>query len=400
MRNIFVQSESVSIILEKLLLFTLFFPYIPGIVRSTDTQPTFTLLIFCAFGFILMQRRTGNNLFKLTNGTIFVLLSLLYFAIFSSSANVLVSEEKVYPIRLFSFIQFVLAVLFGMYNKLELEEGYFKKTLLIYVVFTLIFFISRGLIEDFLIGSRDESTEVLLQTGRGAKTLSPEPSQFALQIFNILVIYLLWFSSKKHKISVSIFLPCMFCFLSSLSGYGFVLLLVLIVVRFPRASFIGFLGLLASSPYIIGYLEFIGANRRIFHLLIVLYNKGIVNLFQSDSSIGTRIGSFMAYIERAGDFFLIGDGFSLLKGGGFISLIASLGLVALLFFIFVVARILFLKDFSFLYKAVVIFWFIMNCISGSVAVPPIGFIIGLILTHKTIFKNDLFESSAEARVNH
>jgi hypothetical protein len=400
MKNIFVHEGVTFVLLEKLLLMTLFFPYIPALIRSTDTQPTFTLLILALFGYVLLKKQAENPIIRLSNSQIFVLLSVLFLAFFSVSVNAVLTNEHSSATRVFSYVQFVFAILFGMYSKLELDKNDFRKVLLTYVIFTIIFYLSKGTIEDLLIGSRNESTAELLSTGRGAKTLSPEPAQFALQVFNIIIIYYLWFAKDGHKLSLTLFALAAFCFLSSLSGFGMVLLALLIFARHPRVAWGLFFSILAIAPFVVNYLESIGANRRMFQLLVLLFKGGLVKLYQQDSSIGTRLGSFFAYLERSGDFFLIGDGFSLLQGGGLISLIASLGFVALIFLIYIFFKILFLKNFAYNLKILLVCWLFINIISGSIAIPSIGFIIGLILTKKSIFRNDLFESSAEARVNH
>jgi hypothetical protein len=101
-------------------------------------------------------------------------------------------------------------------------------------------------------------------------------------------------------------------------------------------------------------------------------------LASTDLSFATRFNSFFAYIDRFINNLFIGDGFSLFQGGGFISIVASLGLVGFFIILFLLFKI-FRTIKSGKLKYLLIFWFFLNLFSGPIGIPALGIIFGLII---------------------
>lgn len=384
-RNILVDTEARVILIRRLILFTVFFPFIPSIIRSADTQPTFMLLMGFIGFYTFMQK--GERFFEARNMEAFLAVFLGFLVASSVLINFIYSQESFHISRIIAFVQFTLAIIFGLTFRFHLEDKDFKTIVLIYVIFTIFFYLSNGLIEDLLIGSRNESTEVLMRTGRGAKTLSPEPSFFALQIFNIIIIYFLLFKRHaSHSYEKSILYLSFFCLIASFSGYGIIILIALILVRFTKQALVALAGLVIVFPFLIPSIDSFKYIRAV-GLLLSFFEKNPLLVLQQDHSIIVRLGSFLAYIENIVNHLAIGDGFTLLKGGGFISIISSLGIMALIFFLFLILEIIFLRGFSIRKRLLLLFWFMLNLLSGPIAVPAIGVIVGLIIrnNHPGIF---------------
>lgn len=374
--NIFIDRDQRVSLLEKIILFTVFFPFIPSIIRSADTQPTFTLLILFAIFYTLLHR--NYKLFDLSNVHAFTILVIGFLTFFSVALNYLYTNNPFYITRIFAFVQFLLAVVVGLTYRFEINKEVFYKILWVYLIFTVIYFLTSGAVEKILIGSRTDSAEFLMKTGRGAKTLSPEPAFFALQIFNIVIIYFLLFGENfKERLSKRVILLSILCFLSSLSGYGILLVGALIFFRYTKFTLVSFAFLILLAPFILPSLESFRYIRAIGLVLSILTSNPLI-LMKVDPSIATRVFSFLEYINSIINHFLIGNGFSILKGGGFISIIASLGFVGLIFFLWFILEIVKLRNFTFPFKTILLFWFLLNLISGPIGIPALGIIIGLI----------------------
>ncbi|HYK75084.1 MAG TPA: hypothetical protein VEV44_18465, partial [Pseudoneobacillus sp.] len=248
----------------------------------------------------------------------------------------------------------------------------------VFSIFSVIFFLSHGLVERILIPARNDSFEMLVNSGRGARTLSPEPSFFALHVFNLYIIfYLLATKESILKYGNIIFLLASFCLMISLSGYGFVIFLLIFFMRYTKISLTMAFLLILSSGVLISYLDSLQNFRGIRLLTTVLVENPMVLL--NDASFLSRFGSFIAYLQNIKENYIIGDGFTLLQGGGFISIVSSLGIIAALFLIYILFEIFTLKKSGFKIKIILIFWFLINLFSGPIGIPTLGVIIGLIL---------------------
>jgi hypothetical protein len=377
-------------LLHSLIFFTILFPFIPSIIPSTDTQPTFSLLFLLSILYVTINTDYQRSFYNLTFNKVLVLFLILGLILISIviSRMVYTPQTILWP-RIISFLQFTFAIFFIYNTAYFIEIKKLKNTFIIFAVFSVIYFLSQGLVERILIHSRADSFESLAGSGRGAKTLSPEPSFFALHIFNLYIIYhLLSDKVSKARYGFLIFWVACFCLLVSLSGYGIAIFLLIFFLRYTKISLIALITLITSSGLILKYQDSFQSFRGLNLLTTILTNNPLI-LFQTDRSFVSRFGSFGAYMENIQKNFIFGDGFTLMQGGGFISIVSSLGLLAALFLITILFEIAFLKRAGIKLKFMLFFWFLINLFSGPIGIPTLGIIVGLVLrrNHSQNFKN-------------
>jgi hypothetical protein len=373
-------------ILHSLIFFTILFPFIPTIIPSTDTQPTFFLLFLLSVFYVLVYPKHLHNYYHLNYSKVYLIFSLVGIILVSVLFARFHIDSPTIWTRIISFLQFAAAIFFTYNTRYFLKEKDIRTTALIFAFFSIIFFLSQGLVERILIPGRTDSFELLQKTGRGARTLSPEPSFFALHMLNLYLIYCLIVGSEfKKRSGALVFWTVSFCLLMSLSGYGFVIFLMLLVLRYTKISMMFLVFIMVSSTYIVEYLESFQSFRG-FKLLAKLLADNPTILLE-DKSFSGRLGSFLTYMENIKDNFIFGDGFTLFQGGGFISVVSSLGILAFIFFIFFIYK-LFAKRIPGKLKALLVFWFLINLFSGPIGIAPLGVIIGLVLRKDINFQGN------------
>jgi len=251
----------------------------------------------------------------------------------------------------------------------------------VYVIFTFVYYFTGGIVEEFLIGSRAAGvSELLAQSGRGARTLSPEPSIMAVHILNIILLNCLTF--KNTEIGSKILLLALIPLFGSLSGYGFFIAFSLLLIFYPSV-FIGILVILLLSLSTFNFnFDFNGMRASV--IIEGMRENGIGFLLQ-DGSFNSRFYSFLEYKDAFVHAFPFGEAFTIFGGGGIVSLISALGLVGLLFFLGVFALLLF-SHYSIRLKALFSVWLTVYFISGSFAVPLFGLILGVFVTNS--FKHE------------
>jgi hypothetical protein len=371
----------VRVVLCFLFTLTAFFPFLPALISSADTQPTLFMLAITAILLFLISPNFFGSHLKQDFTIIVYVFALLLISFISILLNWFLYGQIVILPRYISFLQFLAALIFGYTNSFYFFKKYANSIFVIYFIFTIIYFLTNGLIENTLIKSRFFSEgKDLASMGRGARTLSPEPSFFAIQMFNLLLIYTLLlekegikkvFNNKKVIFIVS------FCLLCSLSGYGFAIFFIILAAFFTRYIIVLFGLAILFNSLIIDLLDGFSNLRGIGLILkVIKYNPLI--LASTDLSFATRFNSFFAYIDRFKNNLFIGDGFSLFQGGGFISIVASLGLVGFFLILFLLFKI-FSTIKSGKLKYLLIFWFFLNLFSGPIGIPAIGIIFGLII---------------------
>lgn len=362
-------------IFEKLILFSLFFPYIPSIIPSSDTQPLFLLISISNMLYIItIYGHQYTVPMKKTFAVLIITLTIIIVTLFGNMFN----KDPFLVSRFVSFLQLLLSIVYISLNRVYLNVAIFKRIIITYCIFTLIFFLTSGLVERILISSRsDELYQSLIKSGRGGSTLSPEPSFFALIIFNIFVL------SRLYNIKFTIFkIPDYIIYImllfSSLSGYGFLLACIIVFYTFPLFSIFSVSFVLLLSPFlqviINKYL-----NIRFIYLISLVLKKGILYLLTADASTSTRVNSMIQYLRYFIKTLPIGDGFSIYGGGGFVSILSALGIIGLLLLFFIIIRIISKTDFNLTLKVLLLLWFIVNFISGPIGLPILGVIIGLII---------------------
>lgn len=373
-----------SSVLNGLLVWAVLLPFIPVLIPSSDTQPTFLLVFALALATSFAFPATGYRLFRFTlSGVVVALVVAAVLYGFLIIANISQQDSSI-PSRLVSFAQFSTVAFWGYAGKLEWSEKILFRTLVVYAVFTVIYFATHGAIENALIHSRVENAEILFAMGRGARTLSPEPSFFALQVFNIFVLARILFAYRPDSTvnSLKWVLVTGFCLAASFSAYGALLLMLVVLATHPRMFVLLAVLSIVGWTFVSGYLANYESVRAVKLLLTVLNARiDVSNLAALDASVASRLLSFGDYVRSFAAHPLIGNGFSLYQGGGFVSIVAAFGLAALGFFFWLFARILG-GGFDTRTKIVLVAWFVLNFLSGPIGVPIIGLIIGKLFARR------------------
>jgi hypothetical protein len=372
---------SISAALNALLVFTVLFPFVPRIVPSSDTQPTFLLGFALSLAVACGAPAVGAKMFRLTLGAVTVLMFGVLVAYSSLLVASATQEGSTIPSRLMSFVQFSAAATWAYFTRYRWTDHVLYRVIFVYAAVTVIYFATNGVIEDTLIRSRAEGAEFLFASGRGARTLAPEPSFFALQVFNVFVLSRVvaaekTFGRRRAFIWFAIVISCL---ASTLSAYGAIVLLVVLLATYP--AIFGLLAVSLLSSFGVFYTQLLNWEfvRPIKVVLALIESRGSLNeLMVLDASFSGRITSFGAYANSFANHVIVGDGFSLYQGGGFISVVSGFGVLALLFFAAVMWRIM-QADFSVTTKLVLLAWLLLNFVSGPIGIPILGVIVGLLL---------------------
>jgi hypothetical protein len=352
------------------------FPFLLQLVPGVDTQPTFAVLIVTVFLLIRpirVEMLTELSRFHLQSFVIFFLILGLLVAILVNEA-LLKSTQ-----RIFSFLIFLVALIYGVSKPQIITAGRLRNTLLVYCIFTIIYFLTEGAIESTLFSSRGEEIRTYISGGRGASTLSPEPSFFAIQVASLFVLLFLTHAPNSNGVIIvpkSIFVFGIGLLLASLSGYGALYAMALTCVLSHRFTIV-----------VLGFVVIFIAlfsdifDVRVIRLINLAQQEGFVGVLV-DASIGERLRSFTEYVG----IFLntaVGNAFQNLDGGGLVSVLAGLGLFSLpFFFLLLIGLIRF--PVSIFAKGVIALWVALTTISGPIGVPIVGIIVGQILRQVTL----------------
>jgi len=179
-----------------------------------------------------------------------------------------------------------------------------------------------------------------------------------------------------------LFFIALFCLIISLSGYGVVIAVLLLFLRYTKIAIVTLGTLAALSGVILEYFSSLAQFRGLSLLLKIVSSNPAV-LLQADRSFSSRFASFFSYLNTIKQNLIWGDGFTVNQGGGYISIISSIGIIGLLFFIYFLIKV-FRKRISGKLKFLIFFWFLINLFSGPIGIPTLGFIIGLILRKQSI----------------
>ena len=356
------------------------FPFVLQVLPGYDTQPTFILLFVAGFVFLASQRtaflvewaRRPLQLWAVIMLLLGVLISILANEQFFSSAQ-----------RIISFLLFFFSLLFGLGKTSIVTENRLRITLYIYAFFTIIYFLSQGLIESILIASRGGMFSGYFDSGRGASTLSPEPSFFAIQLASL---FLLFFLSRRNLPSSvlsrlngserGLVLMCMALLVATLSGYGalYFLLLALMVGR-TWAIFLA----VVSAPILLFLSD--SLNFRIINLMNLVRQEGLVGILL-DASIGERLRSFYEYLGIFSNT-IFGNAFQNLGGGGLVSVLAGTGIFSIPFFGLLLCGLVRLRQ-PVQIKIFAATWLLFTSISGPIGVPLVGILAGQLMRNATL----------------
>jgi len=368
------KARKVSDPLSIVILYLAAFPFVVPVFSRTDTQPTFAL-VFLAVSTLFATTGMARTL-TLEKTRFLLVFSILFISIAIISVNVMFFGADVQFSRIGSFGMFVIGIFAGVHlARLQVAAHHILIILYLYVVFTVIFFLTGGMIEERLIQSREMDFSELANIGRGASTLSPEPSFFAFQIFSLFIVanLILWDvasdaqKQRIQKLTIGLLL-------SSFGGFGAIYTLLIIgtfKVRYVIAV------ALAGIAVVVVYFDSVEQyGTRLFVLLQLFLRDGSSIL--EDASVASRLTSFLQYLEIFLENPVFGDGFSHIGGGGFVSLIASMGISWVVVLILVGKMIIDLKAPKRI-KNCLIAWFILQFLSGPLGIPFVGVTLGLLL---------------------
>lgn len=354
------------------------FPFVIPLVPSTDTQPTFTLLVVA---FIVLaavasaERQVPIRRSDLLLGAAIAAGGLIWLSL-SFVAN---GFETGSINRVVSFVMLLIAVTAGLLNRHIFTTDRVLVALKLYVVFTAIFFATRGAIESVIIQSRDgDALTELVATGRGASTLSPEPSFFAFQIFTLFLAARLtvWpqFSPRdRHAVQ----LTTIALLLASLGGYGMIYAGIVVMLSGWRYMLGAAIAGGAGVAILLGSLNLNSLRfLQLFTTLLADLTEGGDAGGVSDISTLGRLNSLMDYMRAFDAQPWLGDAFAVYSGGGLVSILAAVGLFGLALNLLFLVAILTLRD-ELRVKAALLIWFALQFISGPVGLPFVGLLIGI-----------------------
>ena len=373
---------SVESVLEGCLLFTIFFPYLPGLLPA-DTQPWY-LFFFILLFFVksISKNKKLGSLGFARNTTFSIIAFLIIGFIFSIFNQAILREFPKIP-RLISFLQFITAVIYGY--RISVKEKIFLRIAIIYLVFTAVFFLTNGAIENLLVYRIVDGAE-LMSSGRGARTLSGEPTFFALTMFNIYIIRRLLYpvttlSNWNYNLFRILIIANIFL---SFSGYGVAIVGIIIIVEFPYVLVIAVGLILFFLSDILIYLE-TSSNRAIGIIRLIISGKGLELLDFTRGygyTFGLRFNSLLHNLERFTNSPILGGGFTTKNvGGGLVSFLAEVGIAFFSFLLIIVVKI-FSGRFHFSFKIVLLFWIMIRFTSDSMGIPGVGIILGMLLASK------------------
>lgn len=357
------------------------FPFVIPLVPSTDTQPTFTVLVaafvilaaVASFDRQVPIRKTDVVLAAWIVAGGLVWLSLSFVANGFAVGNVN---------RVVSFIMMLIAVATGLINRHIFTADRILLALKVYLLFTAIFFMTSGAIEGVLIRARGEDAlSQLTSTGRGASTLSPEPSFFAFQIFTLfLAARLTVWTQLPHRARHMVQLMTIALLLASLGGYGILYAAAVIFLSGWRymlgATVAGGIGaIILLGNFSIDSLRFIQLATTLLADATSGDGRGIG---VTDISTLGRLNSFIDYLRAFNAHLFFGDAFATYGGSGLVSLLAGVGLFGVVLNLTFLVAILVLRT-GVKVKLALLLWFILQFISGPIGLPMVGLLIGLVI---------------------
>ncbi|MFC3712435.1 hypothetical protein ACFOMD_07635 [Sphingoaurantiacus capsulatus] len=359
------------------------FPFLIPLVPFADTQPTFALFALLFAGLAILSsfdRRVDVRRSDMLFAAAIVIGGLL--ALIASFAANRFDAGNVN--RMISFGLLLVAIAAGLLNRGLISAYRVTTVLKIYAVFTAIYFTTNAAVERLIIRSRsEEALSMLTAGGRGAATLSPEPSFFAFQIFTIFMLTRLtaWHEltgRQRHVVQIL----TVALLLSSLAGYGIVYAAIVVALagwRYMLSAVVlggGALVVLAGSINL-DALRFV----QLFASLATSLSSDTLKIV--DLSAAERLKSFSEYLAVFAAHPWFGDAFAYYGGGGLGSLPAAVGLYGLLLLLLFVSAILVART-GFKMKLALFAWFVLQYISGPVGLPFVGLLIGMTIAHSKL----------------
>lgn len=368
--------------LNSILFVTAAFPFLIPLVPTTDTQPTFTLFILL-FAVVAAAQSLSRQIL-VPRGDLLLAGVLFCGGLIWLCASIIANGFDAGEVnRIGSFVMLLIALASGILKPDLFSRRRVIYALLTYIFFTMIFFATSGAIERILIQSRGTGMTNLLLSGRGASTLSPEPSFFSFQIFTLyLMARLTIWKQLGNRDRRFVQLASIALLMISFSGYGFLYAMLIIVTMGFR--YILFLSIAGSAALAFLIATYDVESLRFVALLTQLTSALMESNFQlKDVSILVRLTSFQDYLEVFGQHWFLGDAFSFYGGGGLVSLLAALGAFGLTLVLLIVVAI-FRSGQPTAVKLALMAWLSFQFISGPVGLPLIGLLAGRLLSQSGI----------------
>lgn len=337
--------------LHTFLFLLVFLPYAVPIVKGSDNQPVlFILLFFLLFG--IRVRTKFLVFFLLVN--IYIISNMLFTW----------SLDDQFVNKYVAYFQFLLSILVGFHFKINNIHRNFNFDFIVYfyTFFSFVHVASSGLIESFLINSRD--INYYMDVGRGISTLSPEPSFLGMTLFSLYVFSVI----NKINISKFAFLLIIANMTFTFSLYSFLLISVIFVHKYGLKAIAG---IILFCIFLISFFD-------IPYRALMLFS----HVFQNDFSIlleDRSIQSRIQMVENSVSVFLFspyfGIGFFEYSLNGMLSLLSSFGIVFILIFFSYFFFVLVFSHNKFLVFSFILLFFFTN----SISVSYFGFILTYIL---------------------
>jgi hypothetical protein len=334
--------------LKYLLYFFILFPFV-GFVNGIDTQPFYILFSLLIIVYNIHKYTIDYNiLFFVFLLTISIILSFLFTEV---DFNYIL-ESLLFP------LSFILIYILIDNNLLKITVKSLNIVALIYILIGCIqLFFPNFLI--FLTSRTTENIGMLINSGRGVRSLTGEPSHFGkiLIVINLFYIYLYHYSNElKFK---TLIYYCIFLFLSnlilsqsafSISYHSFLLLIYFLCIhkKYILLNSLIIICLLFTLQLIISYYF---SNTRFYKIYFsIFYNTDFIK----EQGAFRRLYNYKIAINNFFYYFPLGTGNSNLKYstyintifgkysyyasnnvlGGYISLLLKYGIFSFSFFLF------------------------------------------------------------------
>lgn len=327
-------------ILEKAILFSIFFPYI-GLMQGADVQPTF--ILFSGMLFLLLIN-------KVSRSSLLLLLVMIISGFLVLFMGINLTPSKLILVYIVSLLTPFFIYNFVINNKIVINLNFLYFILFIYLFIGVVQLFYPEFLT-FLV-TRDNADQ-LIASGRGSKSLTGEPSQFGrvIMLINVLFLFQKIVINKnvnlKKYLYFSVVLLILNVFLSR-SFYAFALhflivflfsyyvskkylvvfsflsvfsLLLLYMYIDPSSRFYIILDALATNP------DFIfsqGAIRRVLNVPISIYASYQYGAFGAGFSGSNLLVSSMPFFGYDIPFAIFGRNL-----GGLIEYYLRLGILSL-----------------------------------------------------------------------
>lgn len=349
-------------ILEFLLYFFVFFPYVTFVKTQTDLQMYCLVISFLCVIYYFVQSRLFINkkfiwlLAMLTVAILIMLVTGINFNAFRSLAN-------------YCSITFISIATFNIIKKFELNEKYCKFFIWVWFIVGLVQITVNRNFLSFLL-SQGRTTE-----GRGVFGLANEPSFYGI-IMSLALLVVLNFKKKKWLYAFLITVQVVF-FAQSMMGIialAIVLIIYLFngVIRFRGKSLIVLLVTIFLSCVIMMVYTNMFPYHRLSKIIVQFFNGTLL----SDESVLLRMSaitdSFNTFFANLG----MPNGFGNRIMSGFGAPLVELGIFAIPIIFVVCSSVANVSKCKRFYRVRFILFFVLMLFAIQLAHPMVAFLVG------------------------